>query len=73
MAVSTLFVEAIRTNFIVLHKLIRAQKLEMVSHLAASVSHEVRNPLTVSRGFHSITRRRSLSRNKERIYSNRTE
>ncbi|MDQ0298090.1 two-component system sporulation sensor kinase B [Salibacterium salarium] len=32
-------------------RVIKAEKMEMVSHLAASVSHEVRNPLTVVRGF----------------------
>ena len=41
----------IRTNFQVLQKLIKAEKLQTVSHLAASMSHEVRNPLTAVRGF----------------------
>ncbi|TYR81443.1 two-component sensor histidine kinase [Priestia megaterium] len=49
--VATVLWEVIRTNFEVLQKLMKAEKLEMVSHLAASISHEVRNPLTVSRGF----------------------
>lgn len=43
--------EVMRTNFEVLRNLIKAEKLQMVSHLAASISHEVRNPLTASRGF----------------------
>ena len=51
MVISTLLWEVIRTNFQVLQKLIKAEKIQMVSHLAASISHEVRNPLTVSRGF----------------------
>ncbi|OAH58334.1 hypothetical protein AWH48_18335 [Domibacillus aminovorans] len=29
----------------------KSEKLEIVSHLAASMSHEVRNPLTAARGF----------------------
>ena len=41
----------IQTNFQVLQKLIKAEKLQTVSHLAASMSHEVRNPLTAVRGF----------------------
>ena len=43
--------EVMRTNFEVLRNLIKTDKLQMVSHLAASISHEVRNPLTASRGF----------------------
>ncbi|KMY48730.1 sensor histidine kinase [Peribacillus loiseleuriae] len=50
-SISTLLWEVIQTNFQVLQKLVKAEKLQIVSHLAASISHEVRNPLTVSRGF----------------------
>jgi two-component system, sporulation sensor kinase B len=49
--ISTILWEGIRTYSILLQNLIKAEKLKMVSHLAASISHEVRNPLTVSRGF----------------------
>lgn len=51
MLMSTLVLEVILTNFHVLENLVKAEKLQMVSHLAASISHEVRNPLTASRGF----------------------
>ncbi|PLS06358.1 ATP-binding protein [Neobacillus cucumis] len=34
-----------------LDEIIRMEKVEVVSHLAASISHEVRNPLTTTRGF----------------------
>ncbi|HHY73425.1 MAG TPA: two-component sensor histidine kinase [Bacillus bacterium] len=44
-------VEDIRHNELVYRKLIRNEKLEAASHLASSISHEVRNPLTASRGF----------------------
>ncbi|WP_017755289.1 ATP-binding protein [Calidifontibacillus oryziterrae] len=37
-------------------QLIRNEKLEAVSHLASSISHEVRNPLTTSRGFMQLLR-----------------
>ncbi|MGE7765857.1 ATP-binding protein [Peribacillus sp. NPDC096540] len=43
--------EVILTNFQILEKIVKAEKLEIVSHLAASISHEVRNPLTVTRGY----------------------
>lgn len=49
--VSLLLWEVIQTNFEVLQKLVKAEKMQLVSHLAASISHEVRNPLTASRGF----------------------
>ena len=51
MLISTLLLEVILTNFQVLQNLVKAEKLQTVSHLAASISHEVRNPLTASRGF----------------------
>ena len=51
MFISTLIWEVIIINFNVLQRLVKTEKLQMVSHLAASISHEVRNPLTVSRGF----------------------
>ncbi|GAA3324447.1 hypothetical protein GCM10020331_052350 [Ectobacillus funiculus] len=44
--------ESVRKKILdLLQALVKAEKLEVVSHLAASISHEVRNPLTVSRGF----------------------
>ena len=49
--ISTILWEGIRSYSNILQNLIKAEKLQMVNHLAASISHEVRNPLTVSRGF----------------------
>lgn len=51
MFITIILWEGIRTNSHLLQNLIKAEKLQMVNHLAASISHEVRNPLTVSRGF----------------------
>lgn len=44
-------VESIREQQHVLQKLVRMEKMEVASHLAASISHEIRNPLTSTRGF----------------------
>jgi len=33
------------------NELQRSEKIELISHLAASIAHEVRNPLQVTRGF----------------------
>ena len=49
--ISTIIWEGIRNYSSLLQNLIKAEKLQMVYHLAASISHEVRNPLTVSRGY----------------------
>jgi two-component system sporulation sensor kinase B len=45
------FSEYIRTNLLLHSKIINTEKMDIVSHLAASISHEVRNPLTTVRGF----------------------
>jgi two-component system sporulation sensor kinase B len=44
-------VEYIKENALIRMELVKAEKLTLVSELAASVAHEVRNPLTVVRGF----------------------
>jgi signal transduction histidine kinase len=46
---------------IYIQKLQRSEKIEVISQLAASVAHEVRNPLQVSRGFLQLLRERSKS------------
>lgn len=60
MLVVTAVMEFIKTNFELLERLIKAEKLEVVSNLAASISHEVRNPLTASKGFMQLSYERDL-------------
>ncbi|PMC40657.1 hypothetical protein CJ195_02775 [Bacillus sp. UMB0899] len=43
--------EYMRSTAVLRLELVKAEKLSIVSELAASVAHEVRNPLTVVRGF----------------------
>lgn len=43
--------EEMRRNFHMRQQVIRSEKVNLISELAASVAHEVRNPLTVVRGF----------------------
>lgn len=43
----------------------RSDKMEIISELAASVAHEVRNPLQVTRGFLQILGERSGSKEKD--------
>jgi two-component system sporulation sensor kinase B len=46
-------------------EMIKSEKLNIISELAASVAHEVRNPLTVVRGFIQLLEGTENTRNKE--------
>lgn len=51
MTISTLLKEHIFETDYLMMELERSEKLKIVSQIAASVAHEVRNPLTVVKGF----------------------
>ncbi|HZH59356.1 MAG TPA: HAMP domain-containing sensor histidine kinase [Metabacillus sp.] len=51
LALSIYLIEYMRSTAVLRIELVKAEKLSIVSELAASVAHEVRNPLTVVRGF----------------------
>ncbi len=46
------------------HSLQRAEKMKIISDLAASVAHEVRNPLQVTRGFLQLMEEKSDEKNR---------
>lgn len=54
MGFSLYLLENIKRNALMTMELHKSEKLSIVSHLAASISHEVRNPLTVTKGFLQI-------------------
>lgn len=60
--------EWVRNSIAINKRIQRAEKLELVSHLAASISHEVRNPLTVTRGFLQILEKEEFSQEKKKEY-----
>jgi two-component system, sporulation sensor kinase B len=64
----TYFIEIIIKNTALRGMLEQSKKMQLVSELAASVSHEVRNPLTVTRGFIQMLKNESLSSEKRTAY-----
>lgn len=53
--------EVIKDAVLMRSKLIKMEKMEIVSQLAASISHEVRNPLTVVKGFTQLLKTQNLT------------
>lgn len=49
-------VEMMRRYFKLKHQLLGLEKMELVYHLSAAISHEVRNGLTSARGFIQLTK-----------------
>ncbi|WP_084787511.1 sensor histidine kinase [Anaerobacillus alkalidiazotrophicus] len=60
--------ELILEKTIIDNKLVKAEKMEIVSYLASSISHEVRNPLAVVRGFLQMMDQVDLSSDKRKEY-----
>jgi two-component system, sporulation sensor kinase B len=54
-------IETLKDAIIMRSKLIKVEKMEIVSQLAASISHEIRNPLTVVKGFMQLLKTPDLS------------
>lgn len=62
-------IERLEKNRNFKNKLIDTEKLQSVSHLAASISHEVRNPLTATKGFLQLLRNdENLSKEKKQQF-----
>ncbi|MBB6284256.1 ATP-binding protein [Geobacillus subterraneus] len=63
------FREMVHHNIALHKRIIRAEKMEAVTHLAASISHEIRNPLTAARGFIQLIEEQPLTADKRRQYA----
>jgi two-component system sporulation sensor kinase B len=61
------FTENFMINLKIQEKVHQAEKLNLISDLAASMAHEVRNPLTVVRGFIQLLRNKLGEQEKEYI------
>ncbi len=68
MVIATLLSEIILINFNLLHKSIKAKKLDVASHLAASFSHEIGNPLTTTKGFIQLLSDEKISVETRNLY-----
>jgi two-component system sporulation sensor kinase B len=61
--------ETVRRDVKIQEEMIEAEKLKVVSEIAASVAHEVRNPLTTVRGFVQLLGEPSLTDQKRKEFS----
>jgi two-component system sporulation sensor kinase B len=53
--------ETIKKNKLIRTRIFHQEKLHMLGDMAASVAHEIRNPMTVARGFMQLINNRELS------------
>lgn len=68
LALTIYLIEYIQKNINIQDEANEAEKLRVISELAASVSHEVRNPLTVTRGFLQLLRDDDISEKKQKEF-----
>lgn len=64
----TYFIEEMAYNKKMKEKLLHSEKLNIISDLSASISHEIRNPLTVTTGFLQLLYQNDLSNQKKKQY-----
>jgi two-component system sporulation sensor kinase B len=63
-----IFIENARKENLLLKELIEIEKVKIISDIAASISHEVRNPLTVTSGFLQLLKDKGISDDKRVKY-----
>lgn len=68
MLVIMVLIEKIITNMKNREQFIHSERLNVVSELSASVSHEIRNPLTVTSGFLQLLKKSKTITQEERKY-----
>ncbi|MFJ7755806.1 ATP-binding protein [Peribacillus muralis] len=60
--------EILKDAILIRTQMVRLEKMEVVSQLAASISHEVRNPLTVVKGFVQLLKEPNLTQTEKEQY-----
>lgn len=68
MVILMMLIEKIITNIENRERIIQSDRLNVVSELAASVSHEIRNPLTVTNGFLQLLKKSNSLTEQEKRY-----
>ncbi|WP_096200349.1 ATP-binding protein [Bacillus sp. FJAT-45350] len=63
------YIERAKKEQLMIGEIKKLEKLRVVSDIAASISHEVRNPLTVTKGFLQLLREPGLPPEKQRMYA----
>lgn len=66
---ATYLAEILKVYYILQLEALKFEKMEIVSHLAASISHEVRNPLTAVIGFLQLICENERSNDKSKVYA----
>lgn len=69
LSLAVLLVEQIKENVKRRNLHHRADKMNVLGELAASFAHEIRNPLTVAKGFMQMLKHNELTEEKRKIYS----
>jgi two-component system sporulation sensor kinase B len=65
----TFLIEHIKENIAMRREVQQSEKLNVLSELAASVAHEIRNPMTVARGFMQILSQSQVTEEKKHMYT----
>lgn len=60
--------ETVRQQHALMSRVVKMEKMGVVSHLAASIAHEVRNPLTTARGFMQLLGEMKVADEKQKQY-----
>ena len=66
---ATYLAEILKIYYILQLEALKYEKMEIVSHLAASISHEVRNPLTAVIGFLQLICENERTNDKSKVYA----
>ncbi|WP_152667744.1 ATP-binding protein [Aneurinibacillus tyrosinisolvens] len=62
-------IENMKKNMELQREINRTEKLHVMGELAAAVAHEIRNPMTVVRGFMQLLHQEQIEEHKKRMYT----